>query len=83
MSKDFKNNHLEKHYDVITIGRKVKAKRYLEFFLIIKKVMKEKPDLKVMIIAPEDEKPKKSTFDYLFEENFNEIFSESEKKTNI
>ena len=42
--------------------------------------MKEKPDLKVMIVAPEDEKPKKSTFDYLFEENFNEIFSESEKK---
>ena len=80
LSKDFKNNHLEKHYDVITIGRKVKAKRYLEFFLIIKKVMKEKPDLKVMIIAPEDEKPKKSTFDYLFEENFNDIFSEYEKK---
>ena len=80
LSKDYKNNHLEKYYDVITIGRKVKAKRYLEFFLIIKQVMKEKPDLKVMIVAPEDEKPKKSTFDYLFEENFNEIFSESEKK---
>ena len=80
LSKEYKNNHLEKYYDVITIGRKVKAKRYLEFFLIIKQVMKEKPDLKVMIVAPEDEKPKKSTFDYLFEENFNEIFSESEKK---
>ncbi len=80
LSKEYKNNHLEKYYDVITIGRKVKAKRYLEFFLIIKQVMQEKPDLKVMIVAPEDEKPKKSTFDYLFEENFNEIFSESEKK---
>ena len=80
LSKEYKNNHLEKYYDIITIGRKVKAKRYLEFFLIIKQVMKEKPDLKVMIVAPEDEKPKKSTFDYLFEENFNEIFSESEKK---
>ena len=59
LSKEYKNNHLEKYYDVITIGRKVKAKRYLEFFLIIKQVMKEKPDLKVMIVAPEDEKPKK------------------------
>lgn len=80
LSKDYKNKHLEKYYDIITIGRKVKAKRYLEFFLIIKQVMKEKPDLKVMIVAPEDEKRKKSTFDYLFEENFNEIFSEPEKK---
>lgn len=80
LSRDYKNNHLEKNYDIITIGRKVKAKRYLEFFLIIKKVMENKPDLKVMIVAPEDEKPKKSTFDYLFEENFNEIFSEDEKK---
>ena len=80
LSKDYKNNHLEKYYDIITIGRKVKAKRYLEFFLIIKQVMKVKPDLKVMIVAPEDEKPKKSTFDFLFEENFNEIFSEPEKK---
>ena len=35
LSKDYKNNHLEKYYDIITIGRKVKAKRYLEFFLII------------------------------------------------
>tara|TARA_B100002052_G_C15859881_1_gene589511 strand:- start:539 stop:1705 length:1167 start_codon:yes stop_codon:yes gene_type:complete len=80
LSKDFKNNHLEKKYDIITIGRKVKAKRYLEFFLIIKEVMKKKPDLRVMVVAPEDQKPKKSTFDYLFEENFNEIFSESEKR---
>lgn len=80
LSKEYKNNHLEKHYDVITIGRKVKSKRYLEFFLIIKKVMEEKPDLKVMIIAPEDKKLKKSTFDYLFEDNFSEIFSTSEKK---
>ena len=59
----------------------MKAKRYLEFFLIIKEVMKKKPDLRVMVVAPEDQKPKKSTFDYLFEENFNEIFSESEKET--
>ena len=80
LSREYKNNQLEKYYDIITIGRKVKAKRYLEFFLIIKKVMEVKPDLKVMIVAPEDEKPKKSTFDYLFEENFNEIFSEAEKK---
>ena len=32
LSRDYKNNHLEKNYDIITIGRKVKAKRYLEFF---------------------------------------------------
>ena len=41
--------------------------------------MIEKPGLKVLIIAPSDENPKKSTFDYLFDENFNKIFSESEK----
>ena len=80
LSKEYRNYNSEKQYDVITIGRKVKMKRYLEFFLIIKKVMEEKPDLKVMIVAPEDEMPKKSTFDFLFEKNFNEIFSETEKK---
>lgn len=80
LSKDYKNYNSEKFYDIITVGRKVKVKRYLEFFLIIKEVMKVKPDLKVMVVAPEDTNPKKSTFDFLFEENLNEIFTESEKK---
>ena len=80
LSKDYKNHNSEKIYDIITVGRKVKVKRYLEFFLIIKEVMKVKPNLKVMIVAPEDINPKKSTFDFLFEENLNEIFTESEKK---
>jgi len=79
LSEDFFNTQSEKTYDIITVGRKIKVKRYLEFFLIIKKVMIEKPGLKVLIIAPSDENPKKSTFDYLFDENFNKIFSESEK----
>jgi len=80
LSRDYKNHNSEKIYDIITVGRKVKVKRYLEFFLIIKEVMKVKPNLKVMIVAPEDINPKKSTFDFLFEENLNEIFTESEKK---
>ena len=80
LSREYRTYNSEKYYDIITIGRKVKAKRYLEFFLIIKQVMKVKPDLKVMIIAPEDSNPKKSTFDYLFEENLNEIFTPAEIK---
>tara|TARA_B100000035_G_scaffold191168_1_gene163209 strand:+ start:2146 stop:3312 length:1167 start_codon:yes stop_codon:yes gene_type:complete len=80
LSRDYKNLKSEKFYDIITVGRKVKVKRYLEFFLIIKEVMKVKPDLRVMIVAPEDKNVKKSTFDFLFEENLNEIFTESEKK---
>ena len=81
MPSTFKiEDYSEKEWDVITIGRKVKIKRYLEFFLIVKKVLKAKPDTKILIISPEDEFPKKSTFDYLFEENYNQIFSEEEKK---
>lgn len=80
LSREYKAYNLEKCYDIITIGRKIKVKRYLEFFLIIKQVMKVKPDLKVMVIAPEDANPKKSTFDYLFEENLNEIFTPAEIK---
>lgn len=79
LSEDFINTNSKKTYDIITVGRKVKVKRYLEFFLIIKKVMVEKPDLKVLIISPSDENPKKSTLDHLFDENFNKLFTESEK----
>lgn len=80
LNRDYKNHKSEKFYDIITVGRKVKVKRYLEFFLIIKEVMKVKPDLKVMIVAPNIINPKKSTVDFLFEENLNEIFTDSEKK---
>ena len=59
--------------------KKSKSKK-IPNFLIIKEVMKVKPDLRVMIVAPEDKNVKKSTFDFLFEENLNEIFTESEKK---
>ena len=45
--------------------------------------MKVKPDLRVMIVAPEDKNVKKSTFDFLFERNLNEIFTESEKEHNL
>ena len=71
---------VQKDWDIITIGRKVKAKRYLEFFLIIKKVLEKRPETKILIIAPEYGFPNKSTYDFLFEENFVQIFNEEEKK---
>jgi len=71
---------VQKDWDIITIGRKVKVKRYLEFFLIIKKVLEKRPETKILIIAPEDESPNRSTYDFLFEENFVQIFNEEEKK---
>ena len=70
---------VQKDWDIITIGRKVKVKRYLEFFLIIKKVLEKRPETKILIIAPEDESPNRSTYDFLFEENFVQIFNEEEK----
>jgi len=71
---------VQKDWDIITVGRKVKVKRYLEFFLIIKKVFEIKPNAKVLIISPKDEYPKRSTEDFLFDENYNNIFSDKEKQ---
>ena len=70
----------QKDWDVITVGRKVKVKRYLEFFLIIKKVFETKPNARVLVISPKDEHPKRSTEDFLFDENYNNIFSDKEKQ---
>ena len=71
---------VQKDWDIITVGRKVKVKRYLEFFLIIKKVFEIKPNARVLIISPKDEYPKRSTEDLLFDENYNNIFSDKEKQ---
>ena len=70
----------EKIWDVITVGRKVKMKRYLEFFLIIKKLLEINPNAKILIIAPEDKYRKKSTHDYLFKENYEKIFDKNQKE---
>ena len=78
--KFYKNSNLitKQKWDVITIGRMVKVKKYLDFFLIIKNVLKEKPNTKILIIAPE-KGYKKSTHDFLFYENFDKIFNLKEK----
>ena len=72
------NLSTKKKWDVITIGRMVKVKKYLDFFLIIKNVLIEKPNTKILIIAPELGY-KKSTHDFLFYENYNNIFNIKEK----
>ena len=76
----YKNTDLitKKKWDVITIGRMVKVKKYLDFFLIIKNVLIEKPNTKILIIAPEIGY-KKSTHDFLFYDNFDKIFTIKEK----
>ncbi len=75
----FENKDIEKKYDVINVGRKVKMKRNLDLFLIINELLKKNNKLKVLLIIT-DANVRKWTYDWLFEENFNKVIEKRYRK---
>ena len=63
---------IKKKYDVITVTRKVNVKFNLDLFNICRELIKQNPQIKILILVSNPNYVK-SNFDHLFDENFNNI----------
>ena len=63
---------IEKKYDVITVTRKVNVKFNLDLFNIYRELIKQNPQIKILILVSNPNYVK-SNFDHLFDDNFNNI----------
>ena len=63
---------IKKKYDVITVTRKVNVKFNLDLFNICRELIKQNPQIKILILVSNPNYIK-SNFDHLFDDNFNNI----------
>ena len=68
---------IEKKYDVITVTRKVNVKFNLDLFNICRELIKQNPQIKILILIANPNYVK-SNFDHLFDDNFNNILGNFE-----
>jgi glycosyltransferase involved in cell wall biosynthesis len=68
---------IEKIYDVITVTRKVNVKFNLDLFNIYRELIKQNPQIKILILVSNPNYIK-SNFDHLFDYNFNNILGNFE-----
>ena len=68
----YSRNDVEKEFDLIAVTRKDKKKYNLDLFLICSLLIKNNPKIKILICVSHPNY-RKQTYDFLFNEFFNEI----------